>query len=229
MRLSFYRRVIPGTLSLAFLLLLLILAGLPALARDPGQAAICDGAAIRAAAEANIPRKVMLAVTRLETGQRINGELRPWPWAVNMEGEGRYFDSEDALRKFVFGKFKEGSRNFDVGCFQINYRWHGDQFDSLDEMVDPEANAHYAARFLQELYKETGDWTAAVGAYHSRTPAYAERYTRKYQTIRQGLPDTGQTPAPQISRNDFALLRRGAIAGAGSLVPIDAARPALVD
>ena len=229
MRFSFFRRVIPETLPLAFLLLLLILAGLPALARDPGQAAICDGAAIRAATEANIPRKVMLAVTRLETGQRINGELRPWPWAVNMEGEGRYFDSEDALRKFVFGRFKEGRRNFDVGCFQINYRWHGGQFASLDEMVDPEANARYAARFLQKLYKETGDWTAAVGAYHSRTPAYAKRYTRKYQTIRQGLPDTGQTPAPQISRNDFALLRRGATAGAGSLVPIDAARPALVD
>jgi soluble lytic murein transglycosylase-like protein len=80
------------------------------------------------------------------------------------------------------GNHARGARSYDVGCFQINYRWHGQHFASLDQMFDPDANAAYAARFLSELYAEFGDWSRAAGAYHSRTPVLSPRSTASVST-----------------------------------------------
>lgn len=173
----------------------------------------CDQAAITAAFQAHIPSNVMRAVTRLETGRSKGGKLTPWPWTVNMEGEGRWFASKDEAKAYVIQHYQAGKRSFDVGCFQINYRWHGGAFRSIEDMFDPDKNAAYAADFLKTLYREFGNWDDAVGAYHSRTDVYADRYLAKYQRIAAALPGPP-------SRNRFPLLTAGGGVGAnGSLVP----------
>jgi soluble lytic murein transglycosylase-like protein len=154
-----------------------------------------------------------------------------------MEGTGKWFDTRAAARAYAQAHFDAGARSFDVGCFQINYRWHGQAFASIDAMFDPEANALYAARFLARLYRETGDWTEAAGAYHSRTPAFADRYAERFDRIRTGLADApenppGASPAARraaLRQNTYPLLQAsGTSAGFGSLVPLGAAaRPAL--
>ncbi|QEW22763.1 Transglycosylase SLT domain protein [Marinibacterium anthonyi] len=113
--------------------------------------------------------------------------MQPWPWAVNVSGEGYWFDDEDAALAFAFRQHKNGVRNFDVGCFQINYRWHGDAFVSIEDMFDPEANALYAARFLAELHHEFGEWEGAAGAYHSRTKEFADRYKVRFRQVHNAL------------------------------------------
>ncbi|HCF18886.1 MAG TPA: hypothetical protein DEV96_12760, partial [Rhodospirillum rubrum] len=55
----------------------------------------------------------------------------------------------------------------DVGCMQVNLRYHGGAFDSLEEAIDPAANVAYAASFLRRLFDDTNDWAEAVTAYHS--------------------------------------------------------------
>lgn len=192
----------------------------------------CDLAAEQAAARTSVPFSVLRAVTRNETGRKRNGQTEPWPWTVNMEGEGVWFDTVDQAKAFVFEKFKSGARSFDVGCFQINYKWHGAAFESIEDMFDPTQNALYAARFLAELYNETGDWLEAVGAFHSRTPEYAERYKRKYQTILASLETTDvtsdQVAAVEVGQdriNTFPLLAPGTAKTAmGSLVPLESRR-----
>lgn len=129
----------------------------------------------------------MRTITRLETGRGQSGD--PWPWTVNHAGDGSWFQTEDDARSYVFSKVKHGASNIDIGCFQINYRWHASGFQSLDDMFDPDMNALYAARFLTELYREFGDWTGAAGAYHSRTPEYADRYKVKFQNTRIRVAD----------------------------------------
>tara|TARA_R110002020_G_scaffold22372_52_gene75559 strand:+ start:4358 stop:4939 length:582 start_codon:yes stop_codon:yes gene_type:complete len=129
----------------------------------------------------------MQAITRTETGRPGGNGLAPWPWTVNMEGVGKWFDTRDEARAYVFKHYKRGARSFDVGCFQINFKWHGQAFTSIDQMFDPAANADYAARFLNDLYQELGNWQAAAGAYHSRTPKYAQRYSKRFDRIRSGL------------------------------------------
>jgi hypothetical protein len=69
-----------------------------------------------------------------------------------------------------------GTASIDVGCFQVNLRYHPDAFASLDEAFDPVANALYAARFLAGLRVRDGSWQAAVAAYHSATPEHGLPY-----------------------------------------------------
>lgn len=179
---------------------------------------ICDRAAAIAARETGVPEKVLRAITRTETGRGSNHE--PWPWTVNMQGKGKWFESEDAARSYVFSHFKTGARSFDVGCFQINYKWHGDAFRSIDEMFDPVINARYAAKFLARLYKDTGDWTDAAGAYHSRTPKYANRYKSRFEAIKAS--DNLVTSSTTERKNEFPLFRQSdERAGHGSLMPLE--------
>lgn len=193
-----------------------VLSGLLAAAMlsGPGIANICDDAAHRASGATGVPADVLLTITRLETGRGKSGD--PWPWTVNHAGAGTWFRTEDEARSYVFSQVKRGASNLDIGCFQINYRWHGDAFRSLDDMFDPDRNATYAAHFLKQLESELGTWTEAVGAYHSRTPEFAERYKAKFRQIHASL-DT--LPSPTVGRTGtgWPFLSAGGQASSGSL------------
>ena len=137
---------------------------------DQYVSSLCDEASRIASKEFGIPEQIMLAITRTETGRSHQGATYPWPWTVNLEGRGLWFDTQAEALAFVFDHFKTGTRNFDVGCFQINYRWHGAAFASIDQMFDPMANARYAASFLTSLYAKSGDWAAYSGVMRPPVP-----------------------------------------------------------
>lgn len=159
-------------------------------AADP--AAICLAAGDRAADAHGVPRAVMRALTRTETGRARGGALQPWPWTVNMEGAGHWFDSRAEALAYVAREQARGARSFDVGCFQLNHRWHGQAFASVDAMFDPAANADYAARFIKGLHAEGGSWDQAAGLYHSRTPEFRNRYAARFARILgRGDAETG--------------------------------------
>ena len=212
-------------------------------------AGICDQVAAEASRRTGVPISVLQAISLTETGRKSDGAFRPWPWTVNMEGKGVWFESEDEARAYVYKEFKRGARSFDIGCFQINYKWHGTAFRSIDEMFDPLANALYAAKFLKSLHAEQGDWGRAAGAYHSRTPKYATRYQERFERFRttmltQGGPPESEIPEiPDIVRvanggalyeagservaearvNTYPLLQAGGNGALGSLVPLGSA------
>lgn len=191
---------------------------------------MCDLAALEASAQTGVPISVLKALTRSETGRPKSGELRPWPWTVNMEGDGRWFNSRDEALNYVRGKYNIGARSFDVGCFQINYKWHSSAFSSISEMFDPEVNALYAASFLKKLYRETNDWSAAAGAYHSRTKKYATPYRNRFDRILASDSTVVNPDMPSLRRdkpfnppkeNNYPLLQSSSRAAMfGSLVPL---------
>ncbi|QBY02223.1 lytic transglycosylase domain-containing protein [Rhodophyticola sp. CCM32] len=189
---------------------------------------ICDRAADQASRSSGVPLEVLLAITRTETGRRRNGQTQPWPWTVNMEGHGLWFQSRAEALAYATRHQAGGATRFDIGCFQINYHWHGAAFASLDAMFDPDTNARYAAAFLTRLQGELGSWDAAAGAYHSRRPEHATNYLARYhqQLAALDTPATIDTapvadPRPADRPNRFPLLQSGAAASAhhGSLVP----------
>lgn len=206
-------------------------------------ARLCDRAARTAAAAEGVPLDVLQAIARTETGRSGASGLQPWPWTVNMEGIGKWFATEAEARAYVSSHFRRGARSFDVGCFQINYKWHGEAFRSIDEMFDPTLNARYAARFLMQLFEEFGDWSAAAGAYHSRTPEHARSYAAKFDRVRAAVPadaapardSHGAEPRPRGPQKlDLArggdrvpFIGQGSIA-LGSLVPVTAPVPGAV-
>ncbi|MCF6272398.1 MAG: transglycosylase SLT domain-containing protein [Rhodobacteraceae bacterium] len=163
---------------------------------DAAISAICDAVSAAAARAENMPADALYAITLTETGRSRGGKLRPWPWTVNMEGKGFWFDTREEALAYVTERYNAGARSFDVGCFQINYKWHGMNFESIEAMFDPMTNATYAAQMLSGLYGEFGDWTKAAGAYHSRTETYASRYRTRYARIRARLG--GEAPAPVL-------------------------------
>lgn len=198
----------------------LALAPMVSAAADPTE--VCDAAAHHVARESSVPIEVLRAITRTETGRGTSTTLDPWPWTVNMQGRGVWFDTQSQAQAYVFRHFKNGARSFDIGCFQINYKWHGHAFASIEEMFDPIQNARYAARFLAKLYQEHGDWTKAAGAYHSRTAKYADSYLERYAAIRDDLSQSPNRETNSLARsNAFPLFRASSVTPSnGSLVPL---------
>lgn len=176
----------------------------------PG-ADVCEWAAGQAARETGVPLDILGALTLTETGRRIEGSVRPWAWSANAEGEGTWFDDPQSAVAFAQDRVAQGRTNLDIGCFQLNYRWHGDGFASVAQMFDPLENARYAARFVRQLYAETGDWRAAAGAFHSRTRVNAERYLQRFDTLRAMLQSRGfqgMSDGPE-TYNSFAAISSG--------------------
>lgn len=221
----------------ALVLLVAMVFGAPAVQARTEIAAICDDAARVVSAESGVPLDVLRSISLTETGRNKNGDFLPWPWTVNMEGIGKWFDTYEEAQAYVDSRFARGARSFDVGCFQINYRWHGEAFSSVAQMFEPLANARYAARFLSELHAEFGDWSRAAGAYHSRSSALARKYSARFDRIRARLPHPAVLPAavddvvlaaatpadlpatsPRVNRYPF-LVPGGTPFGLASLVP----------
>ncbi len=162
----------------------------PALAgEDPSE--LCERAIVNGARRGGVPVEVLHAVALNETGRKDEGKLRAWPWAINREGKGYWFKTYEEALAFAKESLAEGRTSFDVGCVQINYRWHGRAFPSLEAMFDPEWTATYAAQFLRTLYEERGDWSAAAGAYHSLTPELARQYAARFDTMLAGPASRG--------------------------------------
>lgn len=203
-------------------------AGPAAAARDDSR--LCDMAAADAAAEFDVPVDILLAITRVETGRGHGGGLHPWPWAINQGGAGGWFDTSELAITAAEEVLASGRDNVDIGCFQLNYRWHGEAFPSVTAMFDPVDNARYAAGFLADLYADKGEWPAAIAAYHSRTPEHANRYLARIETVLAGLTgaDIVTAPEPEARENRFPLLLAGAQGANGSLVPVQLARAPLI-
>lgn len=183
---------------------------------------LCIAAAKVAAAKTGVPIDVLMAITLTETGRTTENGLDPWPWVLNQAGKGKWFSvSEDAIQ-FAEDQLDLGFRNFDVGCFQLNHRWHSKGFTSTADMFDPVKNAVYAAQFLKRLYAEKGDWSLAAAAYHSRTQELADRYKLKFEIILANLTVHPREFGAKVSVfriNRFPLLQAGSKASFASIVP----------
>lgn len=98
-----------------------------------------------------------------ETG--VRGSLQPY--AMNIEGKAVFAaDAADVMRRFEAAR-AQGATLIDLGCMQINHRFHGENFASPQEMLDPHKNVDYAARFLANLHARHETWTMAVARYHA--------------------------------------------------------------
>ena len=229
-RTSWYQTIaaIPLLLGLAFA------TPMSAANGEPGR--VCDLAAVRAAADFGVPPDIMLAITRVETGRMAGGMKTPWPWTLNMGGRGHWLPDRNRAADLIRERAATGRQDIDIGCFQINLRWHGNQFRDPLDLLDPGRNARYAARFLSDLFNEFGDWSLAAGAYHSRNAGRALTYRKKVQEERVALTGSGMrlaTVPPAVHPNAYPFMKpnmRGAVTR-GSLVPVtDPAfsRPALI-
>lgn len=124
---------------------------------------LCEREMISASHKHNVPLGMLYAVGLTETGR--GDSLRPY--ALNVDGKAVYeLTKPAAIRAFSLAT-RKGAKFIDVGCMQINHRYHGKNFKSVEQMLDPAVNVEYAARFLAELKGREGSWTKAVARYHA--------------------------------------------------------------
>lgn len=166
---------------------LLLAAAWPAWAspQQPGPpSSLCRSAIAQAERGAGVPDRLMVAIGLVESGRRdASGQAGPWPWTINAQGQGYYFESKAEAIAAVRDLQARGVRSVDVGCMQVNLKHHPTAFDSLDDAFDPVSNARYAARFLTQLLAQTGSWPRAVAGYHSLTPEIGEGYAAKVLAV----------------------------------------------
>jgi hypothetical protein len=166
--------------------LMLIVAAGPLRAEPAAPSATPQGllcrVAVAAAERANgIPAHLLAAISRVESGRNdpVTGDVHPWPWTVDADGQGSFYDTKAQAIAAVRDMQARGVQSIDIGCGQVNLMHHPDAFPSLDVAFDPQANAAYAGKFLKELFDQTGDWTKAVAMYHSATPEIGDEYRKK--------------------------------------------------
>lgn len=151
-----------------------------------------------------IPDNYLLAIGLTESGRRTEtGSVAPWPWTVNAAGEGRYFASRQEAMDWVRERQRAGITSIDVGCMQINLKWHPHAFENLEQGFDPAVNVDYSARLLKTLRDSHGSWSEAVGRYHSHTAglkvAYRDRVMANLRYIAAVKEALGAPPAAVAS------------------------------
>lgn len=133
----------------------------------------------------HIPKGLLNAVSQAESGRwdATNRETFAWPWTVTSGGVGHFLPNRADAVAFVKSLQADGVENIDVGCLQINLKYHPQAFVSLEHAFDPVANAAYASDFLAERFAVSKSWLKAVGDYHSTTPALNKSYRKQVAKI----------------------------------------------
>lgn len=139
----------------------------------------------------NIPQDTLYSISLRET-QKAHSKHKigiTWPWTVtvNPSGKGYHFKTKTEAIKFAKEQLKIGKKSIDVGCMQINLKYHPDAFDSVEQALSPQNNVAYGAKFLKEKYKQHGDWQKAIGAYHSSSSDKASIYNAMVKKIKDSM------------------------------------------
>jgi Transglycosylase SLT domain len=185
-----------------------VLAAAPfAAASAKDEAAACLGLIKSAEKSQAIPEGLLKAIGFTESGRVIaDGRRVPWPWTVNAEGQGYYFETKQDAIAFVQDLQARGVSVIDVGCMQVNLYYHPKAFASLDAAFDPATNVAYAAKFLNELKSETADWGLATQYYHSRNPYLGQRYAGRVTLNGSGKVISNIGPIKPLSPEEKAAL-----------------------
>jgi soluble lytic murein transglycosylase-like protein len=168
-----------------------------------GSKDLCAGAVGPQESRSGIPKKLLTAISLVESGRwdAETGKGVAWPWTVTAEGKGRFFPTKAAAIAAVRRLQARGVTSIDVGCMQVNLHYHPSAFASLDEAFDPGRNVAYGAKFLSDLKRDHGNWQQAVQHYHSSSPERRIPYQRKvYAAWRGAAAETEEAAASDSAR-----------------------------
>jgi hypothetical protein len=170
---------------------------------------VCADTAARLEKANKIPQRLLAALSVTETGRPTPSgrKIRAWPWTVFADGKSLHFatkvDAIDAVRAFR----RQGVRSIDVGCLQINLRYHPRAFTSVEEAFEPDANIGYGAMFLMSLRKRHNSWRTAIEHYHSQNPEFGHRYR---QTVYDRWDLMRARAGRELSKNAIGEIPNGA-------------------
>jgi len=157
------------------------------------EAKTCASAIHRQERTKAIPHGLLQAISLAESGRWFanaqgvsdasEGAIIAWPWTVTTGGEGHFLPNRADAVAFVKSLQADGVENIDVGCMQINLKYHPKAFTSIEQAFDAHTNAAYAANFLKTRHAAAKSWIQAAGDYHSITPQLNQAYRLKVRKL----------------------------------------------
>lgn len=146
---------------------------------------ICRQIVRRTEKKLNLPIGILQAISLAESGRwdKSSRSHFAWPWTVMARGKGVFYPSKAAAIAAVRKHQADGVENIDVGCMQVNLKYHPEAFADLNEAFDPASNARYAADLFTKLRKANRSINRAVAHYHSTTRERNIPYTRKVMRL----------------------------------------------
>lgn len=180
------QKILPNLIRVV-ILISLMLGSTPAFAADREimESQKCSGMFSYFENRYNLPKDILHSISLQETRKPHSRHKIGvvWPWTINVEGKGFHFKTKRDAIRFVKDQMGAGKESIDVGCMQINLKYHPDAFTSLDQAFSPRNNIAYAAQLLQGHYARLGNWKKAVGHYHSSTYDRASTYQASVSKI----------------------------------------------
>lgn len=168
--------------SIIFTLSFLILVE-EALADNIDKLKLCENTIESVELQTDIPKGLLLGIGKAEAIRKINNKYIIWPWTINHAGKSLFFDNKEQMKNYVFKNLKRKDFNIDVGCMQINIKWHKNNFKKISDMFEVNPNISYAASFLKQLKNKHGSWDKAIKHYHSSDPKKNNPYLIKVKNF----------------------------------------------
>lgn len=129
----------------------------------------------------HMPSNLLRAISVTESGRYSPNYKRAvaWPWTINVEGKGYQYETKQEAIRAVKGFLAQGKESIDVGCMQINLKYHPDAFSNLQQAFEPRYNIAYAASFLAGKYEKLGSWETSIRHYHNVNTKYSDKYLER--------------------------------------------------
>ena len=114
-----------------------------------------------------IPPKILYSVAMVESRKVYKGEMKPWPWTLNISGKAFYYKNRVEASLAAETEINKGNHSVAIGLMQIFWRYHKENFRSPYQLLNPRTNLNYGAAYLKHLHDLSGDWDTAVGYYYT--------------------------------------------------------------
>ena len=149
----------------------------------------------------NLPYKLLTSISLVESGLKKNDKFVSWPWTLNVSGKSKFFETKEQALDYLIKNIKK-NKNIDVGCMQISTKYHINEFKNLNNILDPNHNVKYAAKFLKSLYKKHKRWNEAISRYHSSEPQKKEKYLKKVKNYWSNIRQKRSTKIDNKSKRE---------------------------
>ena len=144
------------------------------------------------AAAYGIPVQLFYALALAESGKSIASmnRRRPWPWTLNIAGEGVYFNTRWEAWRALDESLRAGQDSVDIGLMQVNWHFHQHRLGNSWLALEPYYNLAVGAEILKDCYQHRRDWWASVGCYHApsnnvRAKQYGKRVAAHWRQLNE--------------------------------------------
>ena len=168
---------------------------------------LCENTIESIEIQTEIPKGLLLSIGKAEAIRKIKNKFVIWPWTINHAGKSMFFDTKKQMRNYVFKNLKRNDFNMDVGCMQINIKWHKNNFKKISDMFEVNPNISYAASFLQQLKNKHGSWDNAIKHYHSSDPKKNKPYLIRVKSFWKKIEDNKIIKAKNIKHKSIKKIK----------------------